>query len=94
MNYKECSNCKLSLINSEDSWKTVCGECFKQQKSAFRQCTTCKQNNVSLINKCNDSYKQITFRECSTCKQKNISCDEPSWKNKCKSCYFKRQKLF
>jgi hypothetical protein len=30
MNYKECSNCKLDLIKPEDSWKTICGECFKE----------------------------------------------------------------
>jgi len=100
MNFKECTNCKLSLIKPEDSWKTLCSECYKQKKSTFRQCDICKQNNIPSYepewkNKCKNCYnqEQINFRECLVCKKKKIASNEPSWKDKCTNCYFKRQKL-
>lgn len=100
MNYKPCSDCGLNLINSDESWKTKCKNCFKEKKTTFRQCNICKENNISLVeptwkNKCSNCYikEKNTSRECSICKEKKIPINEPSWKDKCGGCYYKRQKI-
>jgi hypothetical protein len=63
-NINMCNMCNNFFIPDE-SWKTVCKECYKKNKNKFRKCVVCFQMNIK-------DYEPSWKTKCASCYKKSL----------------------